>query len=127
MNWGQIKPGLHIAPEKTFREYLKEKADEYERKTDISQHIETIKRKMEYSASLRKFHIYLIDPTGTGVISFNSSDNSASFFIPKEIVSWKYIQLFKQALEKLGFDQDSITTSLGSYGGYDCWALTLEW
>ena len=127
MNWEQIKPGLHKAPEKTFREYLKEKADEYERKTDISQHIETIKRKMEYSVSLRKFHIYLIDPTGTGVISFSSSDNSASFFIPKEIVSWKYIQLFKQALEKLGFDQDSITTSLGSYDGYDCWALTLEW
>lgn len=114
---------------KTFREKLTEKADEFERQTDVSEYIKAIKEKMERIATQRKFYIYLIEAKGTNSLAFSWSENAYTIFIPRGIVSWKYVQIFKEALKELGFDSNNgiSSTSIESYDDHDCWTITLEW
>lgn len=112
---------------KSFREQLKAKADKFERQADVSEHIKAIKAKMERVATQRKFYIHLIEPTGTSTLAFGSHENAQTIFIPKGIVSWEYVQIFKKALEELGFEPDDISMSLESYDEYNKWKLILEW
>ena len=114
---------------KTFREKLTEKSDEVERQTDVSEHIKAIKEQMERIATQRKFYIYLIEAKGTNSLAFGWRENAHTIFIPRGIVSWKYIQIFKEALKELGFDSNNgiSSTSIKSYDDHDCWTITLEW
>ena len=113
----------------SFKETLKQKADDFEKQTNVSAHIEVIKKKMEKIATQRKFYIYLIESTGTSTLAFSDHESTETIFIPKGIVSWKYVQVFKEALKELGFDSnDGISsTSIQSYDNYDRWTITLEW
>ncbi len=114
---------------KTFKEQLTKKADEFERQTAIPNYIKAIKAKMEKIATQRKFYIYLIEPTSTSPLAFGCHENAETIFIPRNIVSWKYIQMFKEALKELGFEPNNgiSSTSIKSEADYDCWTITLEW
>lgn len=114
---------------KTFKEQLAKKADEFERQADVPGHIKAIKAKMEKIASQRKFYIYLIEPTSTSPLAFGCQENAETIFIPRNIVAWRYVQMFKEALKELGFELDNgiSSTSIKSETDYDCWTITLEW
>ena len=114
---------------KTFKEQLAKKADDFERLADIPGHIKTIKAKMEKIATQRKFYIYLIEPTGTSSLAFGCHENAVTIFIPRSIVSWRYVQMLKEALKELGFEHDNgiSSTSITSEDGYNRWTITLEW
>ncbi len=112
---------------KSFREQLKAKADKFERQADVSEHIKAIKAKMERVATQRKFYIHLIEPTGTSTLAFGDHESAQTIFIPKGIVSWKYVQIFKKALKELGFEEHDISTAIKSEDEYDRWTITLEW
>ena len=114
---------------KTFKEQLTEKADEFEKQIDMTEHIKAIKAKMEKVATQRKFYIYLIEPTGTKTLAFGSNEMSYNIFIPRCVLDWEYVQKFKEALKELGFDSNNgiSSTSIKSEDDYDCWTIILEW
>lgn len=129
--WEAVKTFLNKkeTKPKTFKEQLTEKADDFEKQTDMSEHIKAIKAKMEKVATQRKFYIYLIEPTSTSTLAFGCRENAKTIFIPKGIAAWKYVQIFKEALKELGFDSNNgiSSTSIKSEADYDCWTITLEW
>ncbi len=93
----------------TFRDKLAEKAYDYETSTDIKEHVDFIKKQMEYFYTKREYTIYLVIPKPGQILAIGSaSTNCTSLFIPKRVEPTYYRQLFINAFKDLGFTDADI-------------------
>ena len=112
----------------TFKEYLKEKADKNQKDINISDHIESIKEKLETNFFKRRFVISFIDIKTQQLIAFGSDASSINIFIPKNVSPKFYIDLFISALEKeLGFSRADIEVSEDKTNKADFYNIMLCW
>lgn len=93
----------------TFRDKLAEKAYDYETSTNIKEHVDFIKKQMEYFYAKREYTIYLVRPKHGETMAIGSaSTNCTSLFIPKSVEPMYYRQLFINAFKDLGFTDADI-------------------
>lgn len=90
----------------TFREELTLRADEYEKNIDIQKDIETIKRNLNECYYRRTYTVSLVKVTNGSVAIGQNTPGRISLFIPKNAEPLRYRQLFINAFNKLGFNED---------------------
>ena len=104
-----------LEKKESFRDKLCNKADEFERNaTDIKEHIESIKNKMEAHAQDREFTISLIETKPGHIIALGAARGPKyQTFIPKQVEPWIYMKLFTETLKELGFEDEDIEKGAG--------------
>lgn len=90
----------------SFREELMLRADKYEKNADIQKDIENIKRNLNEYYYRREYTISLVKVTKGSVAIGQYTPGRISLFIPYGIEPLRYRQLFIDAFNKLGFNED---------------------
>lgn len=117
-----------LEKKETFKDKLRKKADNFERNTDIKEHMESIKKKLEEFYSTRKLILYLIKTKpGSGIAIGKSCSNNMSLFVPILVDPVQYTELFIKAFKELGFTDKDITTEYIDYKDHESYNITLRW
>lgn len=117
-----------MAKKETFKDKLSKKADEFESKADIKEHLDLIKKKLEEFYSIRKFTLYLVKSKPNSCIAIGKSgSNNMSLFVPSLVDPVYYTELFINAFKELGFTDKDITAEHIDYGDHESYNITLKW
>lgn len=114
-------------PDISFREELMLRADEYEKNIDIQKDIETIKRDLNECYYRRTYTISLVKVTNGSVAIGQSNPGRISLFIPKNVEPLRYRQLFIDAFNKLGFNEDCMELYIQEYKSFYEYNIILKW
>lgn len=109
----------------TFKEKITEKANKYETKDLIKEHIENIKNKIELCYTKRKFVVKLINAHTSMAIGGNA--DCYAVFIPGYIKPFEYQQLFIDAFNEFGFTDKDMEFVSVSGKTFDEYNIILKW
>ena len=109
----------------TFKQKLIEKAEQI----NIQKEMDYIKKDMEDYFSYRKYEIRLFKAHRCMAIGSKTGFNTnyAEFFVPDNMTSKEYENLFIKKLKELGFNDKDISVEIIEQKEYDLHTITVRW
>ena len=114
-------------PDISFREELMLRADEYGKNIDIQKDIENIKKNLNEYYYKRRYIISLIKVTKGSVAIGQHTPGRICLFIPNNISSLHYRQLFINEFNKLGFTEECMELYEQEYRNFYEYNIVLNW